>query len=113
MSLLDQNKLTSPGPLTLQSELMICSICHHYPLPPQCYRSETFINSNKPIRIDYSQGGFTGYLGRDWLQFTSFDVTDVSVAIIEESWNFFGTEPQWQGILGLAFDSLMKVTMII
>jgi len=51
-------------------------------------------------------------MGSDWLHFGSFSVSDVSVAIIENSWNFFGADSQWQGILGLAFDSLMKVTMV-
>ena len=87
-------------------------ICYYYPLPPYCYRSSTFVDSNKKVKIGNSQGGFTGYLGSDRLWFISFNISDVSVAIIEKSWNFFGTDPQWQGILGLAFDSLMKVTIV-
>ena len=83
------------------------------PPPPHCYRSSTFIDSDKRIIIGNSQGGFTGYLGSDRLWFISFYISNVSVAIIEESWNFFGTDPQWQGMLGLAYDSLMKVTIVI
>ena len=83
------------------------------PPPPHCYRSSTFIDRNKKVTIEYSQGGFNGYIGSDRLWFGPFSISDVSVAIIEESWNFFGTDPQWQGILGLAFDSLMKVTMVM
>lgn len=64
------------------------------------------------MRIEYSQGSFNGYLGTDVMWFATFHVNDVSVAIIEESSNFFGSDPQWQGIMGLAFDSLMKVTMV-
>ena len=89
-----------------------CSVCIHYPLSPQCYRSSTFIDYHKTVEIEYSQGGFSGYLGSDRLQFISFYISDVTIAVIEKSWNFFGTDPQWQGILGLAFDSLMKVTMV-
>lgn len=51
-------------------------------------------------------------MGSDQLQFVSFYVSDVSVAVIEKSWNFFGVDSQWQGILGLAFDSLMKVAIV-
>ena len=89
-----------------------CVCCHHL-LPPHCYRSNTFSDSNTRVTIEYSQGGFNGYIGSDVLKFKTFDVTGVSVAIIEKSWNFFGSDPQWQGILGLAYDSLMKVTMAI
>ena len=89
-----------------------CSVCIHYPLPPLCYRSSTFIDYHKTVEIEYSQGGFSGYLGSDRLHFISFYISDVTIAVIEKSWNFFGTDPQWQGILGLAFDSLMKVTMV-
>ena len=93
----------------------MCIIHLHFlssPPPPHYYRSSTFTNSNTAVTIEDSQGGFNGYIGTDVLQFQTFKVSDVSVAIIEKSWNFFGSDPQWQGILGLAFDSLMKVTMV-
>ena len=87
-----------------------CSV--YYPLPPQCYRSSTFIDYHKTVEIEYSQGGFSGYLGSDRLQFISFYISDVPVVVVNESWNLFGNYSEWQGILGLAFDSLTKVTIV-
>ena len=52
-------------------------------------------------------------MGSDRLHFISFYVSDVSVAVIEKSWNFFGVDSQWQGILGLAFDNLLMVSMVV
>ena len=89
-----------------------CSVCIHYPFPPQCYRSSTFIDNNTRIDAQYLQGRISGYLGSDRLQFISFCISDAPVFVVNESWNLFGNYSEWQGILGLAFDSLTKVTIV-
>ena len=79
---------------------------------PHCYRSSTFTDSNRSVNIKYSQGGFSGRIGSDTLSFRTFVISNVSVVIIEESQNFFDSNSEWQGVLGLAFDSLLKVIMV-
>ena len=39
----------------------------------------------------------------------SLTLNNVSVAIIETSVNFFSDITDWQGILGIGYDSLLKV----
>jgi len=78
-----------------------------------CYRSSTFHDSGKKVSIQYSQGQFTGYTGYDEVLLGSLTLRNVSVAVIETSVNFFSASTNWQGILGLGYDSLLKVCVCV
>ena len=52
-------------------------------------------------------------MGYDRVLLGSLTLNNVSVAIIETSVNFFSDITDWQGILGIGYDSLLKVRVCL
>ncbi|XP_053561888.1 beta-secretase 2 [Bombina bombina] len=72
--------------------------------------SSTYTNENTEVTVRYTQGSWTGTLGRDVVTVpkglnSSFVVNIVSII---ESESFFIPTIQWEGILGLAYSALAK-----
>lgn len=73
--------------------------------------SSSYVDRNMDVKVMYTQGSWTGHLGRDLVKFSSMPgivplVTDL--ALITKSENFYVNKSQWQGIVGLAFPALAQ-----
>ena len=71
------------------------------------------MDTGKKVTIQYSKGQFTGFIGYDKVLLGSLTLHNVSVAVIETAVDFFSPNTNWQGILGLGYDSLLKVSVSV
>ena len=74
-------------------------------------RSSTYHSKGFDVTVKYTQGSWTGFVGKDVVTipkgFNSSFL--VNIATIFESENFFLPGIKWNGILGLAYAALAKV----
>ncbi|KAM9319595.1 beta-secretase 2 [Gastrophryne carolinensis] len=72
--------------------------------------SETYQSLDTPVTVRYTQGSWTGVLGKDVLTVPKGvnSTFVVNIASILESESFFMPQINWQGILGLAYSTLAK-----
>ena len=71
-------------------------------------RSHSFVDLHQMVSVPYTQGMWTGYLGRDTIAFSpSLSVTG-NIACITQSENFFINGSHWHGILGLGFATIAR-----
>ena len=75
----------------------------------------TFIDLNRAVTVPYTQGNWEGELGTDLIRFIDSPnaTVRVNIATIQTSENFFINGSNWEGILGLGYASLAKVTNFI
>ncbi len=77
-----------------------------------CVRSSTFVDEHRAVSVPYTQGSWSGYLGRDTVAFSvSLSVT-ANIACITQSDNFFINGSHWHGILGLGFAAIARVSVL-
>lgn len=76
--------------------------------------SSTYRPKGFDVTVKYTQGSWTGSVGEDLVTITKgFNASFlVNIATIFESENFFLPGVQWNGILGLAYAALAKVSSI-
>ena len=67
---------------------------------------------NKPVSVTYSGGKWSGTLAKDLVSIGSSPPVEVEFALITSASNFFIAGAQWSGILGLAYESLAKVSLL-
>ena len=62
--------------------------------------------------VPYTQGNWVGHLGHDIVTMTSLPSVSVeaNIACIDSSENFFINGSNWQGILGLAYADVARVS---
>ncbi|NXA35777.1 BACE2 secretase, partial [Eudromia elegans] len=72
--------------------------------------SSTYKSQGIDVTVKYTQGSWTGMLGTDVITIPKGinGSYTVNIATILESENFFLPGVKWQGILGLAYDALVK-----
>lgn len=75
--------------------------------------SSSFEDSEKKMKIVYSQGLWEGHLGKDLVKFPSVaEATAINVntdlALITYAENFFINNSHWQGIVGLGYSALSQ-----
>ena len=77
-----------------------------------CFRSSTYKDLNRVVSVPYTQGNWEGELGSDLLNFIEGPnaTVRVDVASILSSENFFINGSMWEGILGLGYARLAKVS---
>lgn len=75
-------------------------------------RSNTFIDMNRAVAVPYTQGNWEGELGSDLIRFIDAPnaTVRVNIATIQSSENFFINGSNWEGILGLGYAHLAKVS---
>lgn len=74
--------------------------------------SSTFENLHRTVEVPYTQGKWSAVLGSDIITIrTDGDplVVRAEVACITESSEFFMNGSQWEGILGLGYDTISQV----
>ncbi|KAM3935580.1 beta-secretase 2 [Leptodactylus fuscus] len=76
----------------------------------QSDKSKTYVSLEQDVAVRYTQGSWSGVLGRDVINLPkgingSFTV---NIASILQSESFFMPQINWQGILGLAYRTLAK-----
>lgn len=72
--------------------------------------SSTFVDQETSIYVPYTEGEWTGQLGRDIVQITTapnFSAT-AYVSCITKSKAFYVPDAEWQGILGMAYKELSR-----
>ena len=69
---------------------------------------------NRAVAVPYTQGNWEGELGSDLIRFIDAPnaTVRVNIATIESSENFFINGSNWEGILGLGYAHLAKVSSI-
>lgn len=67
---------------------------------------------NRAVAVPYTQGNWEGELGSDLIRFIDAPnaTVRVNIATIESSENFFINGSNWEGILGLGYAHLAKVS---
>lgn len=73
--------------------------------------SSTYVDLGKDVKVEYTQGSWSGHLGRDRVRFPALldSITvDTDLALITSSNNFYVNNSHWQGIVGLAFSALAQ-----
>ena len=77
-----------------------------------CLRSTSYRDLNRPVAVPYTQGNWEGELGSDLLRFVEGPnaTVRVNVAAILSSENFYINGSMWEGILGLGYARLSKVS---
>ena len=76
-------------------------------------RSTTYKEIGTSIYVPYTQGNWRGILGTDLVTTQSISVTSRSnIAFITESSNFFINGSNWQGILGLGYAKISRVSSV-
>ena len=81
-----------------------------------CYlRSTTFKEMGKEVNVPYTQGSWNGILGQDYVTISSLPNSTVfaTIACIDESDDFFINNSRWQGIMGLAFAGIARVSSLL
>ena len=77
------------------------------------FRSTTYKEIGTSVYVPYTQGDWRGTLGTDLVTTQSISVTSRSnIAFITESSNFFINGSNWQGILGLAYAKISRVSSV-
>ena len=82
-------------------------------------RSSTFSWLSDRVSVQYSQGYWEGELARDQLKFSALPTRPITAefAVIDYSEDFFSEGTDWQGILGLGYETIaeevMKITLCI
>ncbi|XP_019380043.1 PREDICTED: beta-secretase 2 [Gavialis gangeticus] len=73
-------------------------------------RSSTYTSQGIDVTVKYTQGSWTGVLGKDFVTIPKGINGSylINIATILESENFFLPGVKWHGILGLAYDVLAK-----
>ena len=59
--------------------------------------------------MTYTEGGWSGELGREEVGVGGGEPVEVSLVVISEAERFYIAGAPWQGILGMAYSSLAKV----
>lgn len=79
-----------------------------------CLRSTSYQDLNRPVAVPYTQGNWEGKLGSDVLRFVEGPnaTVRVNVAAILSSENFYINGSMWEGILGLGYARLSKVSYL-
>ena len=79
------------------------------------FRSATFVDLDKKVKLPYTKGSWKGVLGSDIVSFVSLPNVTVTtkLACITSSEKFFVKDAHWQGILGLAYSAIARVCMIL
>ncbi len=62
------------------------------------------------MTVTYSGGEWSGTLARDLVSIGGSPSVELEFALIQSSTKFFIPGAEWVGILGLAYDSLAKVS---
>ena len=77
------------------------------------FRSSTFQTENTTVTLLYTQGHWSGILGRDLVTIPVLleQPVNVNIACIQQSQQFFINGSHWQGILGLAYPAIAKVSL--
>ncbi|MPC53585.1 Beta-secretase 1 [Portunus trituberculatus] len=74
--------------------------------------SSSFVDLGKEVEVGYTQGSWSGRLGKDVVLFPALQTVTtphlVDLVLITSSHNFYVNNSQWQGIVGLAFPVLAK-----
>ena len=77
------------------------------------FRSTSVQRVNKEIYVPYTEGSWRGFLATDTIQLPGYlNLTNftANIAFIMESKEFFIKGSNWQGILGLAYSAIAKVS---
>ncbi|KAK8394459.1 hypothetical protein O3P69_006561 [Scylla paramamosain] len=74
--------------------------------------SSSFVDLEKEVEVGYTQGSWSGRLGKDVVLFPALQAGTtpylMDLVLITSSHNFYVNNSQWQGIVGLAFPVLAK-----
>lgn len=86
-------------------------LCSHRSLPP-LHRSSTYRDLRKGVYVPYTQGKWEGELGTDLVSIPHGPNVTVraNIAAITESDKFFINGSNWEGILGLAYAEIARVS---
>lgn len=76
-------------------------------------RSTTFVDEHRAVSVPYTQGSWSGYLGRDLVAFSASLSVTANIACITQSDNFFINSSHWHGILGLGFAAIARVSLFV
>lgn len=92
-----------------------CTSCHGYTRPDLClllHRSSTYRDLRKAVYVPYTQGKWEGELGTDLVSIPHGPNVTVraNIAAITESDKFFINGSNWEGILGLAYAEIARVS---
>lgn len=76
------------------------------------FRSSTYESQDITVEVPYTQGKWKGILGSDMVTLNGASNITVraNLACITESSNFFINGSNWQGILGLAYADIARVS---
>ncbi|ESO89560.1 hypothetical protein LOTGIDRAFT_125352 [Lottia gigantea] len=72
--------------------------------------SSTYEEDGREVQVPYTQGEWKGLLGTDDVQLTVLPNITVrpNIAFITQSQNFFINGSEWQGIVGMAYESIAR-----
>lgn len=89
--------------------------CHGYACTDICllfHRSSTYRDLRKGVYVPYTQGKWEGELGTDLVSIPHGPNVTVraNIAAITESDKFFINGSNWEGILGLAYAEIARVS---
>ena len=75
-------------------------------------RSSTYKSLDEEVRVPYTQGEWDGDLGTDIVTIPSLPKLNctANIAGITRSENFYVNGSHWQGILGMAYDVVARVS---
>ena len=76
------------------------------------YRSTSYNGAGSRVSVTYTEGYWEGDLAHDRLSISQFTPLIVQLEAIDASQDFFVQGADWQGILGLAYASLAKVSQV-
>lgn len=85
-----------------------CCVCVYY------FSSTTFQSSGRAVAVRYTQGNWEGGLGTDEVSIPKGPngTFTINIAAITASDGFFLPGVNWQGILGLAYPLLARVSRV-
>lgn len=77
------------------------------------YRSSTYEKLGRSVKVPYTIGSWSGDLGEDEIRMSTFSDTAVraNIACINQAEHFFINESDWQGILGLGYAGIARVSV--
>jgi len=77
-------------------------------------RSSSYVNLGTKVHVPYTQGSWDGVLGQDYVTIATMpnSTTMVNIACINKADNFFINNSNWQGIMGLAYIKIARVSVI-
>lgn len=76
-----------------------------------CSPDNSYVSTNRQVSVTYTGGDWSGTLVRDVVSIGGSPQVEVELALITSSNKFFIPGAPWVGILGLAYESLAKVSL--